>query len=169
MLRIAAQDEGPTLGVTVFFISFPFPPRRRALGLAPCRLGLCSFLFSFRVPGSVAASEGPAPFLRSRTTGGDSVRPCRPRSLIAKRESGVRGSPGSWARDRGPEKTGRSIRRQATIRPLEKEPEPVSSQWTSGRAPALHALEYLTNPCLRYLSLRFRDCEADAAALRRAR
>jgi hypothetical protein len=39
----------------------------------------------------------------------------------------------------------------------------------SGRAPALHALEYLKTPAFEDLSLPFRSCEADAAAFHRAR
>jgi hypothetical protein len=42
-------------------------------------------------------------------------------------------------------KTGRSIRCAARIRPLEREPEPVSGL-SSGRAPALHACVCLTTP-----------------------
>ena len=46
-------------------------------------------------------------------------------------------------------------------------PSPIrfSGQWTSGRAPALHAKEYLTTPAFEDESLPFCSCEADAAAL----
>ena len=49
-------------------------------------------------------------------------------------------------------------------------PSPIrfSGQWTSGRAPALHAKEYLTTPAFEDLSLPLHRCEADAAAFRRA-
>ena len=57
------------------------------------------------------------------------------------------------------EKTGRSIRRPARIRPLHRKPEPVSSS-CSGRAPALHALRVSHDACFSAFSLRFRPCEA---------
>ena len=66
-------------------------------------------------------------------------------------------------------KTGRSIRRSARIRPLGKSPNRFRAQWTSGRAPALHASRVSHNPCLQDLSLPFRSCVAHVAALRRAR
>ena len=68
---------------------------------------------------------------------------------LRKGEPGVYGaSPGHEPRDRGPgEKTGRSIRRPARIRPLE-EPEPVSSpmEMRTGASPS--CLRLSDNPCL---------------------
>jgi hypothetical protein len=40
------------------------------------------------------------------------------------------------------------------MRPL-KEPEPVSSLWISGRAPALHACEYVSTPAFDTYPFRF--------------
>ena len=57
-------------------------------------------------------------------------------------------SPGTGTVDRA-KKTGRSIRRPAEIRPLEKSPNRFRA-WPRGRAPALPAVEYLTNPRLAY-------------------
>ena len=93
-----------------------------------------SLVFISSSSGLFERSEGLAPFL-SRTLGRHSVRPWRPRSLVARKGSPVRGPK---ARDPR-KKTGRSIRRPARIRPLKKSPIRFRAQWTSGRAPALHA------------------------------
>ncbi len=87
--------------------------------------------------------------------------------MSAKRKPGVQDqSPGHKPGDRGPaEKTGRSIRRPARIRSLHQARSGFRANGTSGRAPALHAKEYLTTPAFEYLSLPFHPCEADAAAL----
>ncbi len=75
------------------------------------------------------------------------VRPDGRGASSREKEPEVRG-PGREPGDGGPaEKTGRSIRCAAEIRPLE-EPDPVSSLRNSGRAPALHACKYLTMPVL---------------------
>jgi hypothetical protein len=75
-------------------------------------------------------------------------------SLIAREHGGnlaALGSPGYEPGTEEREKTGRSIRCPARMRPLEKSPirlEPLAS----GRAPALHASRVSHDPCLRYLS-----------------
>jgi hypothetical protein len=61
---------------------------------------------------------------------------------------GVHRSPGQSPGTEDPwKKTGRSIRCPAEIRPLETSPIRCRAL-ASGRAPALHACEYLLNPCL---------------------
>jgi hypothetical protein len=141
--------------------------RRMRAGAACSPKGRSSAVFVF-VSGSSCpfqASEGLAPFSSSRTLRRGLSPTWRPRSLMsAERESGVHGtSPGAA------EKTGRSIRCPARIRPLHKEPDPVFEPRTSGRAPALHASRVSHDACLRILSLPFRSCDVDAAAFRRAR
>ena len=78
---------------------------------------------------------------------------------MAREGSPVRGaSPGHEPGDRGPaEKTGRSIRCPARMRPLRKSPNRFRAQWTSGRAPALHACEYLTTPAFEFFPFGFAD------------
>jgi hypothetical protein len=76
--------------------------------------------------------------------------------LSARREPGAREGP--W----GKRQADRSDVRQEFARFAK--PEPVFELEPSGRAPALHASEYLAIPALN-TSLPFRPCEADAAAL----
>ena len=85
-------------------------------------------------------SEGLAPF-HGRGRLGVVCPTCRPRSpTSAKREPGVHGQ-----EPRTREKTGRSIRRPARIRPLQKSPNRFRAP-TSGRASALHAFKSISRP-----------------------
>jgi hypothetical protein len=133
-------------------------PRASACG-RPCARAPCSprvvcrfHCLRFGLLRSLKASEGLAP-LGSRTGGRSCVR------LGGRAPHGAnRGNPrpwnlgshgaGSWGKDRAI----RSDVRQRCVR--SEKPEPVSSV-SSERAPALHACEYLTNPCLRGLSFGF--------------
>ena len=167
-LRRIEPFQRVTLTPRHFFLFKPIPTSnaRGGVGVRPALFVGPSVFIS----GLFEASEGLAPFDRG-CLGAVSTRPCRPRSLIAKK--GILASPVPRVISPGTadlrKKTGRSIRRPAEIRPRERGPNRFRA-WISGRAPALHAFqEYLTNACLRILSLRFADREADAAAFRRAR
>jgi hypothetical protein len=103
-----------------------------------------SFCLRFRFLLFEQVREGLAPFQDRGRSG--ALRPTWP-----PRASGVReGNPGvQGAKAPGlGEKTGRSIRRRQEFARFTK-PDPASSQ-ASGRAPALHASEYLTTPALAY-------------------
>jgi hypothetical protein len=132
----------------IVFFSGRFRPQTP---VEECALGVRPGLFvGSRASGLFEASEGLAPFDRG-CLGAVSTRPCRPRSLIAKK--GILASPvprvmipGSLPGDgnREPaEKTGRSIRRPAEIRPRERSPNRFRA-WISGRAPALHAFRSIS-------------------------
>jgi hypothetical protein len=92
--------------------------RRRCLLAPVCR----SFSSSFRGPPVSRASEGLAPFYDRRRLGALSARlGGRGASLHEKGNAGVPGSPGDEPGTKDlAEKTGRSIRRPAEIRPLHK-------------------------------------------------
>ena len=98
-------------------------------------------------------ADGPAAFPRTR----------RPRAARARQRE-------QWRPTGQPEdprkKTGRSIRRPAEIRPLERGPIRLGPS-ASGLAPALHAMRSISQCLSSSSSLRFRLCEADAAAFRR--
>ena len=111
-----------------------------------------SFDLRFLFLRSREASEGLAPFLRSRTLGRRLSDWAAGKPHCAKR--GTVASSDHRPEDRE-KKTGRSIRCAARMRPLKRARtgfEPLDS----GRAPALHACEYLTIPAFEHLSLRFR-------------
>jgi hypothetical protein len=148
----------------IFSFSWPIPAsnawaKQAAHGRPGSSLVLRS---SFSVPPAVSCkgSEGLAPFQDRGRLGAVSPT-CRPRSFAsAKRETR---HPQTESPRIG-EKTGRSIRCPARIRPLRQARTGFEPN-NSGRAPALHALEYLTTPAFEDLSLPFRSCEANAAAL----
>ena len=83
---------------------------------------------------------------------------CQPRSLIAKKGTLV--SPDQPRT--GKRQADRSDVRQNYVRFAK--PDPASSQWTSGRAPALHAVKSISRPLPSKLIPSFRSCEANAAA-----
>ena len=76
--------------------------------------------------------------------------------MSAKREPDVHGSPGHEPGNRDlRKKTGRSIRCPARIRPLHKEPEPVSSPMDKRTGASPSCLRVSHNPCLLMLPFRF--------------
>ena len=100
-------------------------------------------------------ADARAPFVRPGGRGAD------------EREKGTRRPRIQRARD-GPAEKDRPIDPMSGKNSPAKEPEPVSSLWTSGRAPALHAAS-VSQPLPFDASLPFCPCEANAAAFRRAR
>jgi hypothetical protein len=103
--------------------------------------------------------EGLAPFLRSRTLGRRLSDSAAAEPMSAKRETGATRDP--------EEKTGRSIRCPARIRPLHQARSGVELK-PSGRAPALHAFKSISRPLpSKLVPSTLRPCEADAAAFRR--
>jgi hypothetical protein len=112
-------------------------------------------------------SEGLAPFMIAdawrRLSDLSAAEP-----MSAKRELGAQGSPGHEPGTEDlEEKTGRSIRCPARIRPLRQARsgvEPMDKR--TGANPS--CLRVSHDPCLRDSSLPFRPSEADAAAFRRA-
>ena len=117
-----------------------------------CLFGPVSFLFVF-ISGSSGLMKQVKGWRRFQDRGrvGAASPTCRPRSLMStKREPGVHGSrvmnPGP-TRDLA-EKTGRSIRCPARIRPLHQARTGFELK-PSGRVPALHASEYLTIPAFK--------------------
>jgi hypothetical protein len=140
---------------------------------------LSVLLSSFRVLRSSRASEGLAPFW-SRicvfVRRMDAICPTRRAASLKGENQGtsVHESPSHNPRVMSPGtgtedavKTGQSIGCPARMRPL-KEPEPVSSLWISGRAPALHACECLTTLSSNLIPS-VSPCEAGSGRFRRAR
>ena len=122
-----------------------------------------SFVFVFRFLRLFKQVKGWRRFSRSRTLGRRLSDLSTAEPMSAKREPRVQEAkaPGRC----GKRQADRSDVRQEFAR---KRPEPVSSLWTSGRAPALHAAS-VSQPLPFDASLPFCPCEANAAAFRRAR
>ena len=147
-----------------FFCAVPAsnaPRQRRGCSFAPDRFSF--LLSSFQFLRLIEQVKGWRHFMIA-----DAWTPFpptwRPRSLIARK--GILG-PRSRARGTA-EKTGRSIRCPARIRPLKKSPNRSRAIGKrTGASPS--CLRVSHNPCLQVLSLRFAACEAEAAAFRRTR
>ena len=149
MLRIPPQDEesGDTRA------------RRRCLFASTFR----SFCLRFGSSSFMKQVKGWRHF--DRGTLGRHFRPTwRPREPHCAKKGTLHGPK---ARGLGKRQADRSDVRQE-IRPL-KRARTGFRAYTSGRAPALHCLRVSHDPCLQAYPFGFADCEADAAAFRRAR
>jgi hypothetical protein len=94
---------------------------------------------SFSVPPAVSCKRRKSwcLFSRSRTLGRRLSDAAAAEPMSAKRKRGIHGPSGQALGPCGKRQTDRSDVRQEFARFTE--PDPASSQWTSGRAPALHA------------------------------
>jgi hypothetical protein len=157
--RLDRSLGNPPWELPGFFIFRPIPAlgsaARQALHVRP----RSSVLLSSFLSSGLSNKRRAGAILWSRVRGTPFARPDgREPQRREKGNGGVHGSPGHspGTGDRGPsEKTGRSIRCPAEIRPLEG-PEPVSGLEDSGRAPALHASRVSHDACPGISSLRFR-------------
>ena len=149
-----------------------FPPKREAPGgvLAARSPGFVFPRSSFRVLPSFSSevkgwrlfliADARAPFPSDVVGRGASLR--RKRKTPPSTDIQVM----SPRTSRGKRQTDRSDVRQELS--ASTSPNRFRAQWTSGRAPALHAYEYLTTPAFAPYPFRFAQSEADAAAFRRA-
>ena len=164
-LRQIEPFQGLTPTPRAFFISCASKEatgrRRRCLF---ARVRCVSLVFISVRPCLFKRGEGLAPFLRSRTLGRYLSDSAAAEPMSAKRNPAVHGSakaPGTLA-----EKTGRSIRCPARIRPQEARTGFGPLGIADGRQPFMPRVSH--EPLPFDASLPFRSCEADAAAFRRA-